>query len=118
MIEKLRRLKRELHAVFIAARDTRTPWIARLLAACVLAYALSPIDLIPDFIPVLGQLDDLLLVPLGIWLCLKLIPPAVMADAREKASTAPAPGSNRIGILAVGFTWIMACALTWWLLAD
>jgi uncharacterized membrane protein YkvA (DUF1232 family) len=117
MIETLRRLKRELHAVFIAARDPRTPWAARVLAALVLAYALSPIDLIPDFIPVLGHLDDLILVPLGLWLCLKLIPPQVMKEAREKAATAPRPGRNRIGILVVAATWIVAVGLAaWWLL--
>ena len=115
MIEALHRLKREVHAVFIAARDPRTPWTARILAACVLAYALSPIDLIPDFIPVLGQLDDLLLVPLGLWLCLKLIPPEVMAEAREKAAAAPPPGRNRIGILAVVLTWVVVIlAVGWW----
>lgn len=108
MIEKLRRLKRELHAVVIAAHDPRTPWTARLLAACVLAYALSPIDLVPDFIPVLGFLDDLLLVPLGLWLCLKLIPPEVMAEARDKAAATPPPGRNRIGILVVILTWVVA----------
>ncbi|MFC6662253.1 YkvA family protein [Deinococcus multiflagellatus] len=70
-----RRLKAELLALSLAARDPRTPWYARAWALLVLAYALSPIDLIPDFIPVLGQLDDLLLVPAGLWLALRLIPP-------------------------------------------
>jgi uncharacterized membrane protein YkvA (DUF1232 family) len=119
MIEKLRRLKRELHAIFIAARDPRTPWVARLLAAVVLAYALSPIDLIPDFIPVLGYLDDLILVPLGLWLCLRLIPPQIMKEARETAANAPPPDRNRIGIVLVAATWIMvAGGVAWWLFRD
>jgi uncharacterized membrane protein YkvA (DUF1232 family) len=115
----LRRLKRELHAVFIAARDPRTPWAARILAALVLAYALSPIDLIPDFIPVLGYLDDLILVPLGLWLCLRLIPSEIMDEARERAATGPPPGRNRIGVVLVVTTWlVVAGGVAWWLLRD
>lgn len=83
--EAARRLKRELTALVYVARDARTPWYAKLLLAVVLAYAASPIDLIPDFVPVLGYLDDLLLLPLGIWLALRLIPPQVMIDARARA---------------------------------
>lgn len=90
MLERLRafarRLKAELLALSLAARDPRTPWPARLVALGVLAYALSPIDLIPDFIPLLGQLDDLLLLPAGLWLALRLVPPAVMQDARAQAA--------------------------------
>ena len=78
-------LKAETYALYLAYRDRRTPWYARLFAACVVAYAFSPIDLIPDFIPVLGYLDDLILIPLGIALALKMIPPQVMADSRVKA---------------------------------
>jgi uncharacterized membrane protein YkvA (DUF1232 family) len=75
-----RRLKRDVHAVWIAARDPRTPRPVRLLALAVAAYALSPIDLIPDFVPVLGYLDDLMIVPLGLWLVLRLVPaPAIVA---------------------------------------
>ncbi|MCP2015551.1 uncharacterized membrane protein YkvA (DUF1232 family) [Deinococcus sp. HSC-46F16] len=85
-----RRLKADLLALSLAARDPRTPWLARALALLVLAYALSPIDLIPDFIPVLGQLDDLLLVPAGLWLVLRLVPPAVLEDARAEAARHPA----------------------------
>ena len=76
-------LKGELLTVFYAARDPEAPWLARLVAIAVAAYALSPIDLIPDFIPVLGLLDDLILVPLGFWLVLRLMPPAVIATARN-----------------------------------
>jgi uncharacterized membrane protein YkvA (DUF1232 family) len=79
-------LKGELLTVFYAARDPEAPWLARLVAIAVAAYALSPIDLIPDFIPVLGLLDDLILVPLGFWLVLRLMPPAVIARARQRAA--------------------------------
>jgi uncharacterized membrane protein YkvA (DUF1232 family) len=81
-------LKRETHALYLAAGDPRTPWYAKLVVAMVVAYALSPIDLIPDFIPVLGYLDDLLLLPLGIYLALKLIPTVVLIDARQAAQQA------------------------------
>ena len=83
-----RALKRETHALYLAGRDPRTPWPAKVVIAIVVAYALSPIDLIPDFIPVLGYLDDVLLLPLGIYLALKLIPAAVLADARHAAQQA------------------------------
>jgi uncharacterized membrane protein YkvA (DUF1232 family) len=91
MIDRLkaqaRALKRDTAALVLAYRDVRTPWYARVVAALVVAYLFSPIDLIPDFIPVLGYLDDLLLVPLGIRLALRLIPPEVMDDARRHADT-------------------------------
>ena len=89
MLEKLKAraksLKREIHALYLAARDPRTPWYAKAVIVCVVAYALSPIDLIPDFIPVLGYLDDLLLLPLGIYLALKLMSVDVLRDARRRA---------------------------------
>ena len=93
MLAKLRAhakaLKSEVHALYLAARDPRTPWHAKAIIVCVVAYALSPIDLIPDFIPVLGYLDDLLILPLGIYLALKLIPAEVIADARLGAAAMP-----------------------------
>src|SRR5436190_23901196 len=79
-------LKRDVVALYLAARDPRVPWYAKIVAACVAAYALSPIDLIPDFIPVLGYLDDIILVPLGIALAIRLIPPAIFQEHRETAS--------------------------------
>ena len=82
---RARELKREIYAIYLAYKDPRVPWYAKLLAACVVAYAFSPIDLVPDFIPVLGYLDDLILVPLGIYFVLKLIPDDVMSECREKA---------------------------------
>lgn len=80
-----RALKREVVSIYLAIRDPRTSWHARVVGALVVAYAFSPIDLIPDFIPVFGFLDDALLLPMGIWLTLRLIPPAVLADARARA---------------------------------
>ena len=76
--EWARSLKRDMHAIYLAARDRRTPWYAKALAICVAGYALSPIDLIPDFVPFLGYLDDVVIVPLGILAVVKLIPPAVL----------------------------------------
>ena len=100
----------------IAARDPRTPLAAKLLAALVVAYALSPIDLVPDFIPVLGHLDDLVLVPLGIWAVMKLVPPEVMAEARVKAAEQGKPGKRWQGAVIVAAIWIAAAWLTWlWL---
>src|ERR1700688_1679667 len=83
-----RRLNRDGHAIYLASRDPRVPWYAKVLALAVAGYALSPIDLIPDFIPVFGYLDDLILVPLGIWLVLSLIPDDVLAELRAQASEA------------------------------
>ena len=81
-------LKQETYALALACRDPRVPWYARLLAVCVVAYAFSPIDLIPDPIPVLGYLDDLILVPLGITLAVRLIPPTVLAECRARSASA------------------------------
>lgn len=86
--DRLRALERDTYALVLAYRDGRTPWYAKLTALVVVAYALSPIDLIPDFIPVLGLLDDLLLGPLGVALVRRMVPAAVMADCRVRADTA------------------------------
>jgi uncharacterized membrane protein YkvA (DUF1232 family) len=83
--QRARELKTETYALYLAAKDPRVPWYAKFSALCVLAYALSPIDLIPDFIPVLGYLDDLILVPIGIALTIKMIPPEVLAECRATA---------------------------------
>ena len=83
-----RKLKQEIYIIYLASKDPRIPWYVRLLAAIVAAYAFSPIDLIPDPIPVLGYLDDLILIPLGIWLVVKLIPPSILSECREKAEAA------------------------------
>lgn len=110
-----RRLKQDAHALYLAARDSRTPWQARLLALVVAAYALSPIDLIPDVIPVIGYLDDIILVPLGIWAVMKLIPPALMAEYRAAAVLAGARPVSRSAAVAIVLLWLGAAALVlWW----
>ncbi len=85
---RARRLKAEVYALYLAYKDPRVPWYARLVAACVVGYAFSPIDLIPDPIPLLGYLDDLVLVPLGVALAIQLIPPRVLAECRQQAREA------------------------------
>lgn len=90
-----RRIKRDTYALYLACRDSRVPWYAKVVAACVVAYAFSPIDLVPDFVPVLGYLDDVIIVPLGILLALRLVPPAVMVECRERAEAAIAGGSHK-----------------------
>ena len=114
--ERVRALKRETLTLYFAVRDPRTPLVAKLVAGLVVAYALSPIDLIPDFIPVLGYLDDLILVPLGIMLALRLIPAAVLAAARAQAELTLLRPTNRGAAVVIVAIWI-ACALLlgWWL---
>ena len=110
-------LKRESLALYYAARDPRTPWYAKVVAGAVVAYALSPIDLIPDFIPVLGYLDDLLLLPLGIWLALGLVPAPVLADARRRAeATLERPRSRTAAVVIVAIWVVGAIVLGTWLL--
>lgn len=111
-------LKADTLALYLAARDPRTPWYAKLLLAGVVAYALSPIDLIPDFIPVLGYLDDLVLIPLGIALAIRLIPPRVMAECRARARDMR-HGERPVSWIAAGavvLVWLAVAALvTVWL---
>jgi len=106
--DKAQVLKRETYAVYLACRDPRVPWYGRVLAACIVGYAFSPIDLIPDFVPVFGYLDDLILIPLGIALLLKVIPSEVMAECREKAAISMAGGKPRNWIAAaiIVLIWI------------
>ncbi len=108
-----RRLKRDVFALWIAARDSRTPWYAKLAAGAVAAYALSPIDLIPDFIPILGYFDDLIIVPLGILLVVKLIPEPLMAEYRAMAA-GQAKRTSRAGMVAVLAIWIAVAATLLW----
>jgi uncharacterized membrane protein YkvA (DUF1232 family) len=109
------RLKRDTLALWIAARDPRTPVVAKLLAGAVAAYAFSPIDLIPDIIPVLGLLDDLLIVPAGIWLALRLIPSSLMAEFRAKAAQrAERPVSRRAAAAILASWTAMAAVAGWW----
>jgi uncharacterized membrane protein YkvA (DUF1232 family) len=108
-------LKQQTLVVYFAARDPRTPWFARLLALGIAAYALSPIDLIPDFIPVLGYLDDLVIVPLGLILVLRLFPADVVASSRAKASDAvDKPTSPAMAVVIVAIWVITAGALGVW----
>jgi uncharacterized membrane protein YkvA (DUF1232 family) len=86
---RARRLRAEIHTLYLAARDPRTPWYAKVLVAFIIGYALSPIDLIPDFIPVLGYLDDVVIVPAAIALLIRLIPTGVLQECREKARSQP-----------------------------
>jgi len=109
--DRARRLKAETLALYLAARDRRTPWYARLLVAAVVAYALSPIDLIPDFVPILGYLDDVILIPLGIALALRLIPAEVMAEARERARVELEGNRPRSRVAAAVIVGIWAVAL-------
>lgn len=111
------RIRIEAHAVWLAARDPRTPLPARLLGLLIAAYALSPIDLIPDFIPVLGLLDDAIVIPLGMWLFEKLVPPELLAEHRATAEAASQRPTSHWGILIVVALWAAAAWLAWSLVA-
>ena len=113
--QRAKELKREVYALYFACRDPRTPRIAKVLAAVVVAYAISPIDLIPDFIPVLGYLDDLVLLPLGIMAVRAMVPAAVMTDCRERAKTLEGKPASWIAAAAIVLIWIAAsaAALVW-----
>jgi uncharacterized membrane protein YkvA (DUF1232 family) len=108
-------IKRDVHAIYLAARDPRTPWYAKALAICVAGYVLSPIDLIPDFVPVLGYLDDLVFVPLGILAVVKLIPPEVMRESRAAASVAAERPTSRTAALMIILIWVVSVTLVGWL---
>ncbi|UVO19965.1 YkvA family protein [Stutzerimonas stutzeri] len=125
MLDDLRRwarlLKRQVMVLWFACRDPRTPWLPKLIALCVVAYALSPIDLIPDFIPLLGYLDDLLLLPLGIWLALRLMPTALLEECRQQAlaweaQQTPRP-VNRVAAGVIVLIWLGLLAWLWYLYA-
>jgi uncharacterized membrane protein YkvA (DUF1232 family) len=116
MLDKLKSrtlaLRTETYALYLAARDPRTPWVAKGVVLLVVAYALSPIDLIPDFVPVLGYLDDLIIVPAGIALALTLIPRQVMEQAREQAGTCHLETrTGLIGAAIIVLIWILAIIL-------
>jgi uncharacterized membrane protein YkvA (DUF1232 family) len=109
-------VKSELHALWLAYSDPRTPWLARLLIGCIIAYALSPIDLIPDPIPIIGHLDDLILLPLGIALVIRMIPDCVMADCRERARRASFDKPSQwkwIGAAFVVMVWLLIAIWIW-----
>jgi uncharacterized membrane protein YkvA (DUF1232 family) len=109
--DRVRSLKRDVVAIALAVRDPRVPWYAKAVGVCVVAYALSPIDLIPDFIPVLGLLDDLVLVPLGLLLVVHLIPPDILAEHRIAAASVVERPVSRAGAAAIVAVWMLAAAL-------
>ena len=104
---KAKGLKREVHAMYLASRDPRTPWLARVVGICVVGYALSPIDLIPDPIPVIGYLDDLLIVPAGLMLFRRMIPVEVLAECRVKAETAQGKPGSWIAATVIVTIWLI-----------
>jgi uncharacterized membrane protein YkvA (DUF1232 family) len=108
-----RAIKRDVVALWLAARDPRVPWYAKVAAGAVAAYALSPIDLIPDFIPIFGYLDDLIVVPLGILLAVKLVPAELMAEFRAEAARRSVP-SSRAGLFFIVAIWVVAAAALLW----
>lgn len=114
-----RQLKTETYTLYLAYQDPRVPWYARVLIAGVVAYAFSPIDLIPDFIPVLGYLDDVVLVPLGLALALKMIPAEVLAESRARAQAMMTMGKpvNRLAAGVIILIWVTTLVLIVWLVA-
>ena len=110
-----RAIKRDVVALWIAARDARTPIAAKLVAGAVAAYALSPVDLIPDFVPVLGYLDDIIIVPLGILLAVRLIPAGLMIEFRNTALAHGARPISRVGLVAIIAIWLAGALLCGWL---
>lgn len=111
--QRARHLKAETFALYLAARDPRTPWYAKLLVAGIVAYAFSPIDLIPDFVPVIGYLDDLILIPIGIALAIKLIPHQVLAECRVRANETIQNGKpvSRVAGAVIVIIWLLLAAL-------
>src|SRR3712207_3831445 len=107
--DRARRLRAEVFALYLAYKDPRVPWYARLFALCVVGYAFSPIDLIPDPIPVLGYLDDLILIPLGVALAIRMIPDDVLKECREKARALEAEGklTNRVAAVVIIAVWLL-----------
>lgn len=106
-----RKLKTEVYALYLAYKDPRVPWYARVFAAIIVGYAFSPIDLIPDPIPILGYLDDIILVPLGIALAIRMIPPQILSECREKARTLQDKPVNKIAAVLIVAVWLILAAL-------
>ncbi len=112
-----KRLTREVYALYFAVRDPRVPWYAKALAGSVVVYAVSPIDLIPDFIPILGYLDDLLLLPLGVLLLRRLIPADVLAECRIRAEAHSAKPQSWVGAAIVVSLWVALVGLAIFLIS-
>jgi uncharacterized membrane protein YkvA (DUF1232 family) len=113
--DRARTLKREVYTLYFAYRDPRVPWYAKLFAGCVVGYVLSPIDLIPDFIPVLGYLDELILVPLAVLAARRMIPAAIMADAQARAEAMKDKPVNRVAAGVIVVVWLALAAAGIWL---
>lgn len=109
------RVKQDGHAIYLASRDRRVPWYVKVLAVAIAAYALSPVDLIPDFIPVIGYLDDLIILPLGIALVVSLIPDVIMAEYRAKAAEAAQCPTSRAGMVAIVLMWSAGALTLGWI---
>ena len=111
--QRAKQIKIEIFAMYLAYKDPRVPWYARIFAACVVGYAFSPIDLIPDPIPILGYFDDLILIPLGVMLALKMIPKEVMAECRERSKEIMRQGKpvNRIAAIVIIAVWVLFAAI-------
>ncbi len=107
-------IKADIYALYFASRDARTPWYAKLVVAAIVTYALSPIDLIPDFIPIIGYLDDLILLPLGILLAIKLVPNAVMLEckARARESIKNEKTASYLAAIVIILIWLLLVLLT------
>jgi uncharacterized membrane protein YkvA (DUF1232 family) len=118
MLARLRgwahQVKRDVVALYLATRDPRVPWYAKAVAACVAAYALSPVDLIPDFIPVLGYLDEVVILPLGIMLAVRLVPADLMADLRQEADRLSERPASRAGAAMIIGLWLLGAAALLW----
>lgn len=108
---RARKLKTEPYALYLAYRDPRVPWCAKVVAALVLGYVFSPIDLIPDFIPVLGLLDDMVVVPIGVAIVLKMIPEGVMAECRQRATELEGKPTSRTAAFVIVAVWLLVAAL-------
>ena len=113
---RARELEREVFALYFACRDSRVPWYAKVMAACVVAYAFSPIDLVPDHIPILGYLDDLVLIPLGVLAVRRMVPAAVLSECRAKAETLAEKPKNWLAAAIIVLIWLALAAVTaYWL---
>src|SRR5262249_7993102 len=108
-------VKRDVHAIYCAARDPRVPWYAKALAICVAGYALSPIDLIPDFVPILGYMHDVIIVPLGILIIVKLIPPEIMAEHRALAAAMQGRAVSHTAAIVIAIVWTACVVLAGWI---
>lgn len=113
--QRARGIKRDTYTLYLACRDPRTPWYVKLFAGGIVAYAISPIDLIPDFIPVLGYLDDLILLPSAIVLAVKLIPEPVLVECRAKAQVHSEKPTSRTAAAVIIAIWLTIAGLTMWL---